>query len=64
MTRIQVIIWKQEGQASQAKAGAGALAQEECERWSKAKTATWEQRTLFFGFWMHSQGHVWEWDWS
>lgn len=29
MTRIQVIIWKQEGQASQAKAGAGALPEEE-----------------------------------
>lgn len=32
MTRIQVIIWKQEDQASQAQAGAGALSEKECER--------------------------------
>lgn len=47
-TRIQVIIWKQEGQASHGKAGTSALAEEDCERCSQVEAATWGQRIMVF----------------
>lgn len=49
MTRIKVIIWKHEDQASQGKAGAGVLAEEECERWSPAEAARGTENR---GFWI------------